>query len=60
MSKVVTTKSPFFWLIVCTGVILPSVTLGETARAVVSIAVVLFVVIAFARTRRLAKQNPRR
>ncbi len=60
MSKLVTTKNPFFWLVVLTGVVLPSFTLDSTARAVVSILVVLFVVTVLVRTRRLARQNLRR
>ncbi len=59
MSKVVTAKNPLFWLVVLTGVVLPSFTLGPTARVVVTTLVVLFVVAVLVRTRRLARQNPR-
>ncbi|MCU1537326.1 MAG: hypothetical protein JWP82_1677 [Humibacillus sp.] len=52
MSKVVTTKSPVFWLIVCAGVVLPALTLSGTARAVVTSAVVALVVLGIVRARR--------
>jgi hypothetical protein len=52
MSKVITTKSPVFWLIVCAGVVLPMLTMSGTARAIVTSAVVAFVVLGFVRARR--------
>ncbi|HET7800538.1 MAG TPA: hypothetical protein VFL38_08960 [Humibacillus xanthopallidus] len=52
MSKVITTKSPVFWLIVCAGVVLPALTLSGTARAVVTSAVVALVVLGLIRARR--------
>lgn len=52
MSKVITTKSPVFWLIVCAGVVLPALTMSGAARVVVTSAVVALVVIGLARARR--------
>lgn len=52
MSNLITTKSPVFWLIVCAGVVLPTITMSGTARAVVTSAVVALVVLGFVRARR--------
>lgn len=60
MSNVITTKSPVFWLIVCAGVVLPTLTLSGTARAVVTSAVVALVVLGFVRARRQKPANATR
>lgn len=52
MSGIITTKSPVFWVIVCAGVILPALSLDGVARALVTLAVLAFVVVGFVRARR--------
>lgn len=52
MNKHFSTKSPIFWLVIVAGVILPALTLTDTARAIVTSAVVLAVVVVLVRERR--------
>ena len=52
MSRIITTKSPVFWLIVCAGVVLPALNLEGGARIAATLLVVAFVVIGFVRARR--------
>jgi len=52
MSKVITTSSPVFWVIVCAGVVLPTLGLHGVAQVVATLLVVAFVVTGFVRARR--------
>lgn len=52
MSKLVTAKSPVFWVVVFAGVVLPALALHGVAQAVVTLLVVAFVVTGVVRARR--------
>jgi hypothetical protein len=52
MSKVITTKSPVFWVIVFAGAVLPALSLHGVARVVATLLVVAFVVTGLIRARR--------
>lgn len=52
MSKLITAKSPVFWVVVFAGVILPALALDGVARVVVTLLVVAFVVVGLVRARR--------
>ncbi|GAA0222438.1 hypothetical protein [Cryptosporangium japonicum] len=52
MSKLITAKSPVFWIVVFAGVVLPALTLHGVAQAVVTLLVVAFIVVGLLRARR--------
>lgn len=57
MSKIITTKSPVFWLIFFAGVGLPALALKGVAQVVVTLLVVAFVVIGLVRARRQERSD---
>ena len=56
MSKIITTKSPVFWVIVFAGAVLPALALHGVAQVVVTLLVVAFAVTVLVRARR--QQRP--
>jgi hypothetical protein len=52
MSRIITTKSPLFWLIVSAGVIIPALSLQGAVRVAVTLLVVAIVAIGLVWVRR--------